>query len=190
MAVEKILAKCRLRTIPPVTRSWTFGLRHKEEIILRIIKKTIYKYLKTRIFNEFNDLKKYLLEKLIVLMFCIECIFNKNNFNFLQFEKKKMKKFLKNFEWEYKEEMSVMNILQRSLLLSYVSATPKVTKKKYLKTRKKTFLFIKIRLGSTWTKKIINIDMTSSFWSSILESSSSEIFFVTDKNVLIILHFV
>lgn len=29
VAVEKILAKCRLTTIPPVTRSWTFGLRHK-----------------------------------------------------------------------------------------------------------------------------------------------------------------
>jgi len=28
-----------------------------------MIKKTIYKYLKTRILNEFNDLKKYLLEK-------------------------------------------------------------------------------------------------------------------------------
>lgn len=29
VAVEKILAKCRLTTIPSVTRSWTFGLRHK-----------------------------------------------------------------------------------------------------------------------------------------------------------------
>jgi len=45
--------------------------------------------------------------------------------------------------------MSIMTILQRSIFLSYRSATPKVTKKvfiydaEYLKTRKKHFYSLK-----------------------------------------------
>jgi len=41
-------------------------------------------------------------------MFCIECILNKNNFNFLQFEKKKKLKFFNFITYSLKYQTKIV----------------------------------------------------------------------------------